>query len=322
MAKFNIKAAELYGKVQPTYGTAVVPIAADVIAALELSYKQTNETDSFEYSGDITSRDTQTDITDSYAEVAFKTFLPVSVTAGGPIPALTALTRACGANPVTVATTSLEWTNATVPADIVSMEFRRTTVDVVTSKTYKVKDAQGTMGLEVEVGKRAMLDFTFMGNKNGEPVQAATLVGTYGTQKTAIAPILRAENLTIAEIGAVNSVGTLKNVCFQKLTAQNIFGFDYERVLLGCGDGFSRSAVSNDFQITIVEDAAGTAFDPFGKLGTDFSFTLGYGSVAGSKVLIHFNQAQLIDVQSTEVKSWAGLTLSFKNRSKASIKFL
>lgn len=47
--------------------------------------------------------------------------------------------------------------------------------------------------------------------------------------------------------------GYAKAFCFDKLTANNFFGFDYARYLTACEEGFSKTAVPTDVAITLLE---------------------------------------------------------------------
>ena len=317
--RFHEKAVALFGKKQTAQGTPEALAGTDAIAALELDWKETQQTSEYEYAGDALSRDVETDIEDVYVELSFGTFMPVSNTAGQ-APALAVFAEACGAATVTTAS-SVELTNAQASNAIMTQEFRRSSADIATQKTYKIMDAVGTVDLEVEVGKKAQIKFNFMGNRVDAPSQETALTSDFGNQKTYIAARPQAANISISEIGTVDTVGSTKNICFHKLAASNFFGFNYDRVLLGCFEDFSKGAVANDFTVTVLEDAANNNFDPYQHRGENFSFTLGWGTGAGKDITIYFAKAQLVDIQPTTVGTWAGLDLTFKNRDISSIKF-
>ena len=71
---------------------------------------------------------------------------------------------------------------------------------------------------------------------------------------------------TMQSIPAANATGTLvaksggykKTFCFNKLNAANFFGFDYQRYLTGCEEGFSKGGTPTDVSVTMLEDKSAT----------------------------------------------------------------
>lgn len=50
-------------------------------------------------------------------------------------------------------------------------------------------------------------------------------------------------------------VGTAPNtICLSSLAASNFFGFDYQRYLTGCDEGFAKGATPTDVSLTVLED--------------------------------------------------------------------
>lgn len=76
----------------------------------------------------------------------------------------------------------------------------------------------------------------------------STTVFTYTMQAT---PAANALGTLVAKAG-----GYKKTFCFATLNAPNFFGFDYQRYITGCEEGFAKGAVPTDITVSMLEDIA------------------------------------------------------------------
>jgi hypothetical protein len=77
---------------------------------------------------------------------------------------------------------------------------------------------------------------------------SSTTVFTYTLEAT---PVANATGTLVAKAG-----GYAQNFCFAELSAPNFFGFDYQRYLTGCEEGFAKGAIATDINVTMLEDKA------------------------------------------------------------------
>lgn len=337
MAKFTDKDVLVFSKTQNVEGTPVTLAGVDALLATDLTYKDTISKDTLEYVGDSLSHDEENIITDHYAELTCNLFMPsrgdqVLATADA-LPSRDWFESAGGA--VTLAGTLttdqiLTIDNNTATSALLTQQFRRSTSEVATEKTYEIYDARGTMDLTVEITKRTILKFNEMGNYS-IPTNEVALTPVFGAQKAFAATTVNSSSITIAELTGTNvthvgTAGTNKTICFSKVDAPNFFGFALERFQTSCQDGFNKSAGASDVTITILEEEAHlvagesvTSYDPYNHLGDAHKFTLRYGSVQGQVVTIYFDQLQLVDIVDTSVSGFAGKDLKFRNVGKAQI---
>lgn len=320
MSKFHEEAVELFAETQAGAGNPATVTAAHGMAVLELSYSDDTSSSSHKYVGDDLSRDEETVIEDETGNITCKTFMPVSGVAGTEPPA-TKWLEACGGATIITAGTSIEITNSAASSELLTMQFRRSSSDIATQKNYQLENAQGVVNLEEEVGKRSMLEFTFNGNPI-VPDQQAKLVSDTSTQKSLVAPLLRMNNLTLAELVVIED-GDVKtdvtNICYNKLSAPNVFGFAYDRFLTGCEEGFSKGAVATDVTITILEDDADATYNPHEHKGKIHAFYRKFGNDAGKQNLLTMDKLQLVEITPTTVGKWVGQELKFRNRGTTSI---
>jgi hypothetical protein len=75
----------------------------------------------------------------------------------------------------------------------------------------------------------------------------------------------------------VKKDGFAKTFCFNTLTANNFFGFDYARYVTGCEQGFSKKSVPTDVSLTALEGIA----DIYTASGITFSTSTATATVPG-----------------------------------------
>ena len=348
MAKFKEKDVVLLSKKQTVIGTPVTPAAADALLVTELTYKDSISKDTNVYMGDSLSRDEENTITDHYAELTGKFFMPLR---GATEPTLSTdflweeWFMAVGGNVTITGTTPnkvVNIDNTVATTTSLTQQFREASLDVVTQKLYNVFDALGTLDLSIEIMKRAMLTFNMKGNYT-QPTQVAAISPDYGVQKALIAGIINSSNIIASEItGTIGGnthtgdTGTVKNICFYKLDAPNLFGFDINRFMTSCETSFDKQSVPTDVTLSVLEDiaygigsgagnegasgAAATAYDPYNHKGDYHKFTLKFGTGTGKNVSIYFDQLQLVDIGSGTYNNFKTKELKFRNIGKTTLK--
>lgn len=121
---------------------------------------------------------------------------------------------------------------------------------------------------------------------------------------------------------AANATGTLvaksggysKTFCFSTLNAPNFFGFDYQRYLTGCEEGFAKGAVPTDVTVTMLEDqVGGTSFDPDANISKFFAVLLKFGTGNGKYVTYKWDKLQISDVKEGKVATYFGRDVTFRN---------
>lgn len=357
--KYAKKAQILFKKKQVSAGTPIANasiVAADAVAVFNSDFATNLENETFQYSGDELDRDEGVTITDKYSEVSAETFIPAGgVQAGAPsdttFPLAHLFTSAGGAITYsgTAATAQVKVSNATASNDLLTVVIAKVSQDRATKqKNYKFYDCRAQLDLDIQVGSRAKLKWTLKGNPvdalgQAYPEEIDKVTPTYGTQKTVIAPVVKLATIQQAELVRFGSLGyttgttdlpaafsgTVKNICFSKLSAPNFFGFDYSRFLTGCEEGFAKSAVATDVTLTILEDAPDATWNPdasYTGSGTAmlegfFALALYWGTVQGQKQYVEFSKLQLMDVKNADISGYSGKDLVFKNTGTSSLYF-
>jgi hypothetical protein len=248
---------------------------------------------------------------------------------------------------VTVTNATTSTTKASVVVSAVSSD------DNTVQKIYRGFDGNAVADLELEIDKRVKFKWNlksipvdWAATPEAFPDEIPKIEPDFGVQKTEVMPTLGMRQITQAQLevygskkytapatlGAIgsgtldlptpfNPGNTIKNFCFSKITANNLFGFSWERLHNSCQTGFEKLAVSPDVVITILEDDIQAVLQPDtnvidgGMLEGYFAFALTFGTVAGKKVHITFDKLQCVNVKNTEVGSRAAKELTFKNCS-------
>ena len=327
---------------------------ADSIACFDPTYDTEISSDTLEFAGDEFSRDIRTDITDRVLSCSFTTLVPaLGVPAATPditdFP-LETLFESTGATVTysgTAGTSKVRVINDVVSSTQVSIMVASVSADDPTlQKVYRGFDGNTTVDLELEVDKRAKLKWSPKAIPVDDaaipedfPEEINKLVPDYGNQKDLNLPTLSAKSLTQAELVVYGSLGygvgtsdlpaafagTVKNFCFSKITAANLFGFTWERLHNSCQTGFEKLVAIPDVVITILEDDLSATLIPDrnvtagGMLEGYFAFALEYGKVAGKTFYLTFDKLQCVNVKNTEVGSRSAKELTFKNCSHATL---
>jgi hypothetical protein len=298
----------------------------NALAVLNLNYSTELSTEAFQYTGDELDRSEETVVKDKFAKFDCETFLPSLGTIIGTDPILSEVPmtdwmQAMGMF-VALSTGSqgyAKFTNSIASNTYLTIEVRRSSPDLtLQQKTFTMSNARGTFDLDATVGTRAKLKLNFMGNLD-TVADKFTIVPNFTDQKTEHAGSLKSTTITTAQLGLYSGsteptyVPTTKTVCFDKLISPNTPGFDYQRYLTGCLDGWSKGAVPTDVTVTILEDKAAAAYNPDNHVEENHALFLNYGSIVGKKVQINYHKLQLANVTASKVATYAGQDLKFRN---------
>ena len=340
MAKYKAKDVMLLTAAQSVVGTPVVPADTDALLATEISYKDNINKDTQVYMGDSLSRDEENTILDHYAELSAKFFMPSRGATAPAAPAnflWNALFNAAGAATSVTGTDPnkiITITNTTAVSTRVTNSFRESSLDVPTQREYVVFDSMATCDLTIEVLKRAELMFNLKGNFT-KPVQVPAIEPNYGARKALAATTLRSSNIIAAELtGLIGGfahtglAGTVKNICFYKISAPNLFGSTLDRLNTSCETSWDRTNVGTDVTISILKDNAlglldesATEYDPYNHIeGADrHQFSLLYGLGTGKNVGLYMDEIQLVDIQDSKYGNFSGYDLKFRNTGKTTL---
>lgn len=336
----------------------------DSLACFEPTYDVEISSDTLEYAGDEFSRDVRTDFTDRVMNVGCTSLLPsLGVPAAAPTKvnfpqevlwestgASVIYAGSAGTSVVTATNSVTSSTKASVMVSGVSSD------DLTVQKVYRGFDGNATVDAELEIDKRVRLKWNlkaipvdWAATPEAFPDEITKIAPDYGVQKDNVMPALAMRNITQAEIrvygskmytgttlGAVGSgtadlptpfLGTVKNFCFSKIMATNLFGFTWERLQNSCQTGFEKLSTPSDVVITILEDDIQADLQPDtnvtdgGMLEGYFAFALTFGKVAGKRAYITFDKLQCVNVKNTEIGSRAAKEITFKNCSFATLSW-
>lgn len=333
--------------------------ATDAVAVFNSDFNTNLSSDIFQYSGSELDRDAGVTITDKFSEASTETFSP----ALGPLGALptdatfplNGLFKSAGAavtysNIAGVSMASV--TNSAASDDLLTVLISKISPDRPGfQKNYRFYDCRASVDLDIQAGGRAKLKWNFKGNPvdalgQGYPTETALLTPDYLTQKTVIAPSVKLASIKQVQLEAYSSAGvaptlpaafagTVKNLGFSKLSAPNLFGFEYARFLTTREESFTKAAVSSDVTLTVLEEGiygvGGAVWNPDASVSSGlsgamlegyFSFAMYWGTITGQKVYIEFTKLQLMDVKGSDVSGYNAKDLVFKNTGYTTMKFI
>lgn len=342
--KYHQQAKFMLASVQSVEGTPVTPVGSDAIATFTPDFSLNISTETFSYAGNELDRTEGLVVTDKYVEVSADSFLPaLSPIAAGVaasntnfplyrlfIAAGAAVTYDAGLGTAAKVTVSNSTTgNSLLTTDLV----QESPADATNQTLFRIYDCRAMCDLDITVGSKAKLNWRMMGNtfdtitaNAGQfpKLQNPKLVPAYGTQKTYTLPSFRMSQLTMAElqpIGTAFTGGTTKNFCFQKLSAPNLFGFEYGRFLTACEEGFDKGAVTTDVTITVLMDRADATFVPEKMLEQEYHLTFSWGSTVGQRAKITFDSLKVSNIANSTIGNYVARDITFRNGGNVSIEF-
>lgn len=153
--------------------------------------------------------------------------------------------------------------------------------------------------------------------------EMVTIAGTTNYDGTYVINNVAGDVVSIAHSNSTNeSSGTAtkfaeiaQQMCINNAAISNAFGFEYERYLLTCQEGFGKQAAPTDVTMTALEDevGAGADFDPEANIENFFYATISYGTGAGKNITMSWNKLQLANVSDTEIGNYRGKSMAFRN---------
>lgn len=306
----------------------------NVVATLNLNYAPESTTEEYTYTGDELDRTAYTDETDYYSKFDFETLLPClsSIASNNPTQAempLASLFNSSGFATVlsTNNTYTGTYTNSLPSTTLLSVQIRKSSQDQSRQKTYTLYNARGTVDFDGLTGKKAKIKWNYVGEFQhiADRVRITPNPDILVKQQSALAANASALNIITSQLGVWGgefntdepaAVSGIKNVCFDKLTAPNLNGFNYNRYQLGCGNGWSKTAVPTDVTLTIAEDSADADYNPDAYRTKDHKlfYEFSQGAELNSKVSITFDRMQLTKVTPSTVADFAGQDLMFRNK--------
>lgn len=298
----------------------------NAVAVLNLNFSTELTTEAFQYVGNELDRDEKTVVKDKFAKFDFETFLPALGTIAGTDPVLSEVPypdwfQAAGM--ATVLSTGsggyVKFTNGVSSNTYLTVEIRRSSPDMPTlQKTFYVGDMRGSFDLDMTVGTKVKLKWNFMGNLIST-ADLPKIDPDFGTQKTELMGTVSSHTVVSSQLSLYSGpteptfVSGTKTVCFDKLNAPNVSGFDYSRYQTSCIDGWSKGATPTDVTLTILEDKTGAAYNPDAHVEEDHGLYLEWGSVTGYKALVKFHKVELAGLTNSKVATYAGRDLKFRN---------
>lgn len=107
--------------------------------------------------------------------------------------------------------------------------------------------------------------------------------------------------------------------CFSTLSAPNFFGYDYQRYLTGCDQGFAKGAVPTDVSVTMLEPQVGESgvFNPDANTTKFFAGIIKFGTT--NTVAYMWDKLQLANVKQGKVATYLGRDVTFRNTGSSFI---
>jgi len=209
----------------------------------------------------------------------------------------------------------LLFTNEFASSETMTLHVRKSSDKLVgLQKAIIITDAVATVDLTIEIGQRPKVAFNYHGNIY-DTVNIAELSYPITRQKADAAFVTKAENVRNASLQATGSGLILNNVCFSKLTATNIDGFEHQRVMTGCEDTWDIAAKAGSVTITILEPEANTnivtQFNTEDSLGQEFWFNFKQDGTSGNTIEVELTKLILKGYKQTTVNNRAAFDLDF-----------
>jgi len=340
MAKYFVEGTVVYANIQSAINNPATIAAANAVSSIEPNFNLERPTTTFQYSGDINSREQKTVETDRFGTLTFRTLMQVigtMPTGGATLPAssvpLRTLFRMSGCSVILGAgvdnAASVTITNSPKAAELGTLQYRSVTADIPTQKTIEFTNAQATVDLNVNIGTTPELTFNIQGSI-GDAVERVAINPVFSDRSNPAA-VINDRTLVTAEIVDWNNGSPVftgnTNFCFSTLSHPNMFGYELTRLLNSCESGTINRNVPSDITVTIFEDQAGvsTIFDALPQLGTFKAVRLSWsptGNAApGRNVVINYSKVEVASVSNTPIGNFKGQTVVLSSLETTSITF-
>ncbi len=312
------------------------------MAVLNLNFIVNFESESYQYVGDELSREERTVIKDTLANFDFETFIPKMSTIASTNPTIDEVPyphwfEACGLGVIlsTDGSGTVEYTNSVASNARLTVEIRRTSQDDPTiQKTYVLADVWGSPDLDVTIATKGRFKWNMMGNfvdVYDKPRMDPDDL-TFRSQKSHIAANLSRRTIRTAQLSLWTGLDNVdpptfvdqsKTVCFDKLSAPNFSGFNYNRYLMSCEEDWSKGAVPTDISLNILEDKDEALYNPYDHVEGYHSLWLAFSPDTGlhEAVTIFFEKMQLTGIPPSKIAQYAAQDLKFRNIGTVSITF-
>jgi hypothetical protein len=114
----------------------------------------------------------------------------------------------------------------------------------------------------------------------------------------------------------------VSNICIDKLNASNMFGWDYQRFMLSCDNGWSRGVVASDVNTTILEDKADVDYNPYEYIGYDHYAYITWGDASRNReITLYWNKLTLNKPSFGSIANYTGQDLAFRNTGNLTVTF-
>lgn len=209
--KFHEKNKALFANIQAAEGTYDASVATDALAVMSIDGSITTETGSYEYLGNVLSRDEYSYTQDQYADFTCETPQQILGTLNGSLAVadvplsswfqasggyVTVLSAAVGS----FAAGTVFIDNSRVSDELLSIDYRKSTPqDTVNEKLTKFYDCRGTIDVNVTLGDLPKIKFGMKGNAD-DPIQAEILTPNFGSQFEDVVASIKNTTIVTAEI--------------------------------------------------------------------------------------------------------------------------
>ena len=196
----------------------------------------------------------------------------------------------------------------------------------------EVLGAQAAIDIVTIIGDGSEITVTFSEDINAVVSETIQIDGTVSFNgQFIVKTVTSARALTlISSINAAQETdgtgtkvkGKANTICINSGTFTNFFGFDYERFLMTCQEGFAKRAVPSDIVITILEDeVGGDSISPEENIEKFFELVIKWGTGDGNYVELRFDKIQLANTTDTEISTNFGKEVTFRNTGKSALIF-
>ena len=225
----------------------------------------------------------------------------------------------------TTALKSIKFTNSLASKSSLTIQVRKSSLDIADQKVVTLTGVRGTVDLNVKIAERPKFKFNFHGNIASITNETAFSTNI-NTQKTNIAPVTLNSNIINAAISPMNGETYSNNISFISFSASNFDGFDLKRTQTGGGDFWYPQGIAHDVTITILEDTAredytgstttlisdATSFRPEDNVGKEFKFMFEQGTAVGNRFSIYMDKLTLKGYKHTTQGNVASIDLTFE----------
>ena len=225
----------------------------------------------------------------------------------------------------TTALKSIKFTNSLASKSSLTIQVRKSSLDIADQKVVTLTGVRGTVDLNVKIAERPKFKFNFHGNIANITNEAAFSTNI-NAQKTNIAPVTLNSNISNAAISPMNGETYSNNISFISFSASNFDGFDLKRTQTGGGDFWYPQGIAHDVTITILEDTASESytggndtlisdaksFRPENNVGKEFKFMFEQGTAVGNRFSIYMDKLTLKGYKHTTQGNVASIDLTFE----------